>query len=848
MIDGLDREWMPIRLKLIQDALVEKISDRTYHGDPWSERIHTMSPRGATWMIHALARAGYGNELAGWLESFIHNKIPIPTGQLIQWIRCVPLEAIQGPYRSMFEGLLAHPEPRIRHAVVLALRHHQPQEWSTTIARALERESDRIVYYSLWRLLGDWENEDSLTSMLQSKSVGIRRGALLALLESGQVRQSAIESMKSDPDPSISALARKWLNGADAQIIRGNPLPESPQLARHTVPAPDPLTPPGTRLFSGNPKSRWVTARPGEKTYSDRSYSIRRLPDEFMGMALLQTPNEDDRNPEFGMEIRFDVPSRLFVAHDIRIPPAHQPAWLSAFQPYPGLIHTEDSQFQLFIMNADPGTIQLGANTKIPTPPYGMANYFVLVGNSLPSNVSAQTKMTKLEDVLPLLPQADILRGRDLFLSTNGAACAACHRMDGIGNSYAPDLSGIGSRASADFIISSILDPDLAITEGYRQVAISTVDGGVFSGMILNETSRQMDLVLLNGEVVTVPRDQIESRETLNHSAMPGHFSMLLDAAQVADITRWLTTQTRIQPTPSHNQQKPPDNITRFWKFDLQDDQLTITWRDQDIATYWTSHPQMSRPGFSNIHSLSGAPITRPFPAGPEADHQFMHPGISLSFGWLDGHDFWRMKARVEHLRFIQPPSVQAETLTFSVKNRYVSTDGQSTVCYEISQFSFHPRPFGIVLDWQSSFYSDDHDFTFGDQEESGLAIRMAPDLIVRAGAGSIRASHGGLNESGTWGKSFEWIEYSGIRNGQRLGIAIQPDFPDGRTCWAHSRDYGVLVANPFPRQSRSQRDPIHPTTIPRFQPFVMAYRLVLFELGSDRAFTPDLFSDHSSE
>ncbi|NIP93483.1 MAG: c-type cytochrome, partial [Akkermansiaceae bacterium] len=59
---------------------------------------------------------------------------------------------------------------------------------------------------------------------------------------------------------------------------------------------------------------------------------------------------------------------------------------------------------------------------------------------------------TTVEAVLPLIGKADVDRGRSLYLSRGGAACSTCHRMEGFGNVFAPDLSDIGSRADAVII------------------------------------------------------------------------------------------------------------------------------------------------------------------------------------------------------------------------------------------------------------------------------------------------------------------------------------------------------------------------------------------------------------
>ena len=93
----------------------------------------------------------------------------------------------------------------------------------------------------------------------------------------------------------------------------------------------------------------------------------------------------------------------------------------------------------------------------------------------------------------------------------------------------------------------------------------------------------------------------------------------------------------------------------------------------------------------------------------------------------------------------------------------------------------------------------------FGVKEEMGMAIRVATPITVKNG-GTIRSASGGVNEKGTWGKLDDWWDYSGVVGGKRVGVRISRGI-DTPPVWSHSRDYGVLVANPFPVEIPENRD-----------------------------------------
>lgn len=231
--------------------------------------------------------------------------------------------------------------------------------------------------------------------------------------------------------------------------------------------------------------------------------------------------------------------------------------------------------------------------------------------------------------------------------------------------------------------------------------------------------------------------------------------------------------------------------------FQQGDGSLQIAIGGQPIAEYVLSDDKILRPYFRHLRTLSGVLVTRNHPPvkGQDLDdHSAMHPGLWLAFGDLDGADFWRNKGRVRQLRFIEQPKVKSGGGSFVVENVY-EADGQ-TFCTETCEITISVRPDGYLLDWRSTFQSK-QDFTFGDQEEMGLGVRVATPLAVDKG-GEIIDSENRKNGSQVWGKQADWCQYSGVVDRQRIGIVLMPAPNNFRRSWFHARDYGLLVANPF--------------------------------------------------
>ena len=211
----------------------------------------------------------------------------------------------------------------------------------------------------------------------------------------------------------------------------------------------------------------------------------------------------------------------------------------------------------------------------------------------------------------------------------------------------------------------------------------------------------------------------------------------------------------------------------------------------------------------------SGLQVTRPFPPveGVDAtDHASMHPGLSMGFAILNGVNFWHNReGRVVHLGY-DAMKTQGPVLTLNLQQAYVDADG-SQLCKETLEYRIVPNTDGYLIS-QESMFSADKPFYFGVKEEMGLTMRVATPIVVRSGLGGrILNGQGGENEKGTWGKVDQWWDYSGTIQGQWVGMQLMtgPGNPD---TWAHSRDYGVLVANPFPldiKANRSKRVEVPP-------------------------------------
>jgi hypothetical protein len=257
-------------------------------------------------------------------------------------------------------------------------------------------------------------------------------------------------------------------------------------------------------------------------------------------------------------------------------------------------------------------------------------------------------------------------------------------------------------------------------------------------------------------------------------------------------------------------------------------DRLVITRAEQPVAEFVFRDPIVLRPYFANVHAPGGLLVTRHHPpiAGVDAtDHNTMHPGIWLGFGDISGNDFWRNKGRIKHVQFSLAPTITSDQLTFETQSQLLTADNKP-LCELISHFSLAARPAGWLLVWEATFRSDEHDFTFGDQEEMGFGARLATPFSETNG-GLIVNAHGVKTARATWGQAAKWCDYSGNVDERHGGITLMAGPNNFRESWWHNRDYGVFVANPFGRAAMKQGEP-SAVTVKRGESFRLTFAALL--------------------
>ena len=247
---------------------------------------------------------------------------------------------------------------------------------------------------------------------------------------------------------------------------------------------------------------------------------------------------------------------------------------------------------------------------------------------------------------------------------------------------------------------------------------------------------------------------------------------------------------------PAHSDRIPGINFRKH------DGHMDITIDGQPFATYVWNDPNTTRPYFKQVHALGGkVQLTRNHPPrrADFSDHETYHPGIWWGFGDVGGNDYWRMKAKVIGGSFIEEPSPGKDHGSFAVRNTMLTSDGSTTFCHQICRYRIMRRPSGILMVCECTLIRRESDFWLGDQEEMGLAVRVATPLAVQSDQGGrIQDSEGRAELKAIRTHQSDWCGYSGPIAGKHGGILLMNDPKNFRKPWWHAVDTGLLIANPL--------------------------------------------------
>lgn len=153
-------------------------------------------------------------------------------------------------------------------------------------------------------------------------------------------------------------------------------------------------------------------------------------------------------------------------------------------------------------------------------------------------------EMRRLNNDLRAKP-GDPIRGQEVF-KTN---CFQCHQIFGEGNAVGPDLTQ-ANRMDTDYMLGSIVNPNMVVRKEYVQFAVETKDGGFYNGLVSERSPGSVTLLNANSIKTTIATGDIETIDEAGLSLMPEGILTPLSPDDVRDLFAFLQLKEPLVHAP----------------------------------------------------------------------------------------------------------------------------------------------------------------------------------------------------------------------------------------------------------------------------------------------------------
>jgi putative heme-binding domain-containing protein len=167
-------------------------------------------------------------------------------------------------------------------------------------------------------------------------------------------------------------------------------------------------------------------------------------------------------------------------------------------------------------------------------------------GTGMPAQTMPEPQLRTIVAYLRSLPAeagqvlpagADATRGKTLFAGKG--QCTNCHRAQGVGSHFGPDLSDIGMLRRVADLDQALSDPNAVIMPENRMFRAVTNTGTTLTGRILNQDTFTVQLIDSKERLLSFQRSDLKEFSPIDMSPMPAYKDSLT-AAERADLVAYL--------------------------------------------------------------------------------------------------------------------------------------------------------------------------------------------------------------------------------------------------------------------------------------------------------------------
>lgn len=145
-----------------------------------------------------------------------------------------------------------------------------------------------------------------------------------------------------------------------------------------------------------------------------------------------------------------------------------------------------------------------------------------------------------------LAPELKKLSGRSVEVGKSAfkvANCIACHKLNGEGNEFGPDLAKLDMKFTPDDILTDILEPSKRINEKFQSTTFTLSSGRIVTGLVVAETPEFYQVVdnpLAKGKPLTILKADIDEQIKSKVSLMPKGLLDKLSREEVLDLLAYV--------------------------------------------------------------------------------------------------------------------------------------------------------------------------------------------------------------------------------------------------------------------------------------------------------------------
>jgi putative heme-binding domain-containing protein len=130
--------------------------------------------------------------------------------------------------------------------------------------------------------------------------------------------------------------------------------------------------------------------------------------------------------------------------------------------------------------------------------------------------------------------------GKQMFQVAN---CVACHRLNGAGQEFGPDLTKLDPKLKPVDVLKDIIEPSFRINEKYYTYVFETESGKVVTGLILEETPEVVKVIedpVAKTRPLLLKKSEIVGRKKSATSLMPKGLLDKLTRDEILDLVAYI--------------------------------------------------------------------------------------------------------------------------------------------------------------------------------------------------------------------------------------------------------------------------------------------------------------------